>query len=590
MNLKVFLKANFFLWLLFSAQIWAEIQVIAKTGQTAADFPSHFSYFDLSEPFIGPAGHAAFAGSAFDGNDYTKAVWAGLPGQLEAIVKENDTITGFPGNIFFSDIVPPSSFLISHSGAVAFLAELKGASTGETALVHFNGVTQGILKPGDQAPGLPPGTVVGTVTPIAISDAGLVLAGATLRGTALWFWNFSEMELISTIIGECSYVPGPGLLNINQTGSVVFNAVLAAGDEESCSSGGVFKWSNGSIELVVKDGDPVPGMPGAMFGVSIVHSPPKINDQDEIIFNAALINIVSRSTNNSVWIKSGSNEPRLLILNGESLKEKPDHVIFAPVPMVTPILDVNFANFGYSMLPVTANGIEVVLAGRPRESQPYANPSDTGASQLTTIAIKNDQPPGFGSSWFYASFSSRAINAAEHYVFSGFASNALENRSTSAMWRGNGTGRPRLVAQKEMKLSINSAEHTLKEIYFPQNKGTHSTAGGKPSWFSDNGEIVFRGLLDNSSNSAILLITDDSKEQKIFSMAEQQFPQYFSPANRDDQLLEGFTYRYYPTTNTYIGIKNGEVFVLGDVFGLGPQRIDTIENTLRFLEDRAGGS
>lgn len=576
----------------FSAQIWAEIQVVAKTGQTAADFPSHFSYFNLSEPFIGPSGHVAFAGSAFDGKNYTKAVWAGLPGQLEAIIKENDTITGFPGNIFFSDIVPPSTFLIDRSGAVAFLAQLKGANAGATTLVHFNGVTQGILKATDQAPGFPPGTVVGGVTPLAISDAGLVLAGMTTGGAALWFWDFEKIERIPTTIGECSYFSvaayAPGLVSINQTGSVVFNAILTGGDENSCSSGGVFKWNNGNIELVVKDGDPVPGMPEAIFAVSLAESPPKINDQDEIIFTAKLIQTASMF-NNSIWVKSGLNEPRLLILSGEGLQEKPDHIIFSPLPILIPILDFNFANFGYSMLPVTANGLDVLLAGKPRESQLYANPRETGASQLTTIASKNDQPPGFESSWFYNSFSSRAINNAEQYVFAGFASNALENRSTSAIWRGNGSGRPRLIAQKEMKLSVSNVEHTLKEIYFP-GKSTFSTAGGKPSWFSDNGEIVFRGLLDNSSNSAILLITDDSREQKIFTLAEQLFPQYFSPANRDDQMLEGYVYRYYPTTQTYIGMKNGEVFVLGDVFGLGPQRIDTIENTLRFLEDRAGGS
>ncbi|TXI19186.1 MAG: hypothetical protein E6Q62_04700 [Nitrosomonas sp.] len=526
---------------------------------------------------------------AFDGKNYTKAVWAGLPGQLEAIIKENDTITGFPANIFFSDISSSSSFLINRSGAVAFLAELKGASTGTTALVHFNGVTQGILKTGDQAPGFPSGTVAGGVTPIAISDAGLVLAGMTTGGAALWFWDFEKIERIPASLGDCLYFSlaayAPGLVSINQTGSVVFNAALTGGDENSCSSGGVFKWSNGNTELIVKDGDLVPGMPEALFGVSLAESPPKINDQDEIIFNAKLIQTAS-IFNNSVWVKSDQNEPRLLIMSGEGLQDKPDHIIFSPLPIPVPILDINFANSGYSMLPATANGLDILLAGKPRETQPYANPRETGVSQLATIASKNDQPPGFESSWFYASFSSRALNNAEQYVFAGFASNALENRSTSAIWRGNGGGLPRLVAQNEMKLSANSVEHTLKQIYFPVTTETNSTAGGKPSWFSDNGEIVFLGLLDNSSNSAILLITDDSKEQKIFSLAEQLFPQFFSPANRDNQLLEGFTYRYYPTTNTYIGIKNGEVFVLGDVFGLGPQRIDTIENTLRFLEER----
>lgn len=180
--------ASFFL----AAQVNADIKLVAKVDQTAVGFPSHFSYKELKEPAIGPSGHVAFAGLAFDGRAYTKAVWAGLPGELEAIIKENDTIAGFPGNVFFSDA--SSSFLISYSGAVAFSATLKGAITRNTALVYRNGVTQGILKATDQAPGFPPGTVVIEVTPLAISDAGLVLGGMTTGGAALWFWDYEKVD------------------------------------------------------------------------------------------------------------------------------------------------------------------------------------------------------------------------------------------------------------------------------------------------------------------------------------------------------------------------------------------------------------
>lgn len=587
MRLNLLLKISIYLCLFFSAPIRADIQVIAKTGWTAAGFPSHFTYSGLSEPVIGPSGHVAFAGLAFDGSKYTKAVWSGLPGQLEAIIKENDTISGFPANVFFSD-VGEGTFLINRSGVVAFQAKLKGANTYSTALVHFNGVTYGILKATDQAPGFPPGTVAGGVMPLAISDAGLVLGGMTTRGTALWFWDFEKIERISTTIGECGYLStasfAPGLLSINQAGSVVFSAALSEGDNKICSSGGVFKWSNGKTELIIADGDPVPGMPDAVFGVSLTESPPKINDQDEIIFTAKLIQITPQSTNNSIWIKSGLDDPRLLILSGEGLQEKPDHLIFPPI-----FLDSNFANYGYSMLRVNANGLDTLLAGNPREIQPYDDPSDKGSSQLTTIASQNDQPPGFEPSWFYNGFSFKAINNAGQYVFAGLASNALENRTILALWRGTGTERPRLIIKDGMKFSVDNIEHILKNIDFlSAQAGTASTAGGRPSWFSDHGEIVFRGSLDNDSNSAILLITDDSKEQKIFNLAEQLYPQFFSPANVDNQLLEGFVYRHYSTTNTYIGIRNGEVFVLGDAFGSGVQRIDTVDNTLRFLESMAG--
>ena len=204
MKLRSFITIMGLASFLLVAPVDADIKLVAKVDQTAAGFPSHYSYKDLKEPVIGPSGHVAFAGLAFDGRTYTKAVWAGLPGELEAIIKENDTIAGFPGNVFFSDVVPSSTFLISRSGAVAFSATLKGAITRNTALVYRNGVTQGILKATDQAPGFPPGTVVIEVTPLAISDAGLVLGGMTTGGGALWLWDFEKIERISATIGECS--------------------------------------------------------------------------------------------------------------------------------------------------------------------------------------------------------------------------------------------------------------------------------------------------------------------------------------------------------------------------------------------------
>ena len=36
--------------------------------------------------------------------------------------------------------------------------------------------------------------------------------------------------------------------------------------------------------------------------------------------------------------------------------------------------------------------------------------------------------------------------------------------------------------------------------------------------------------------------------------------------------------------NSYLGIKNGEVFLLGEAFGPGVNHFDTVENTLQLLE------
>ena len=91
----------------FSILSWAAVQLIAGVGQPAADFPQGFVYTDISDrsAVIGSSGHIAFAGIA-DTNDgssgnSTNVIWSGLPGQLKAIIKENQLIAGLPGNILF---------------------------------------------------------------------------------------------------------------------------------------------------------------------------------------------------------------------------------------------------------------------------------------------------------------------------------------------------------------------------------------------------------------------------------------------------------------------------------------------------------
>ena len=132
-----------------------------------------------------------------------------------------------------------------------------------------------------------------------------------------------------------------------------------------------------------------------------------------------------------------------------------------------------------------------------------------------------------------------------------------------------------------MKITANGEEHVMgiNSLNFLDSS---MTIGGQASHFSDNGHFLFDGTL--SGTEALFLLLDDSKEQSIFSLAEQKFSQFFSPANVEDRLIEGFEYRFYPDTQTYIGIKNNDVFVLGDIFGSGPQRIGTVDETLQLLE------
>ncbi|MCH9639533.1 MAG: hypothetical protein K0U40_08575 [Betaproteobacteria bacterium] len=121
----------------FAVQSWGEIVVIAETGQPAADSPEEFVYWNIEgrNATIGPSGHIAFSGAADTSinstENNTNAVWTGLPGQLKAIIKENEQPVGFPNNVLFAGNVASgnaANIIVTRSGHVGFAAGLKGAT------------------------------------------------------------------------------------------------------------------------------------------------------------------------------------------------------------------------------------------------------------------------------------------------------------------------------------------------------------------------------------------------------------------------------------------------------------------------------
>ena len=56
---------------------------------------------------------------------------------------------------------------------------------------------------------------------------------------------------------------------------------------------------------------------------------------------------------------------------------------------------------------------------------------------------------------------------------------------------------------------------------------------------------------------------------RIFNYLEAAYPQFAAPASQPEQQWEGYTYRYYPRTNAYAGVRDGRVWYL--VPALGPE-------------------
>lgn len=70
-----------------------------------------------------------------------------------------------------------------------------------------------------------------------------------------------------------------------------------------------------------------------------------------------------------------------------------------------------------------------------------------------------------------------------------------------------------------------------------------------------------------------------SDADRLFTWAEVTYPRFFAPTSAATLSAAGYTYRYYSTTNNYLGVKDGTVYFLDGYSGiLGP--VGTVENFL----------
>lgn len=100
--------------------------------------------------------------------------------------------------------------------------------------------------------------------------------------------------------------------------------------------------------------------------------------------------------------------------------------------------------------------------------------------------------------------------------------------------------------------------------------------------------------VSNNTTCSVLGSTPPDMERvsEIVELAETLYSDYFPEDGEASgfQVTDGFVYRFYDGSNTYIGIKNGTVYVSGGVFGEGLTTIGGIGETLSQLQSEQGGS
>jgi hypothetical protein len=271
---------------LFSGITYAEISLVALTGQTAPGFDD-VSFSSVSRASVNQSGVIAFHAALSNG---VEGIFKLYHGQLFTVALSGQSVSGMPG-VTFDSLGDP---VINVYGSIAFIASLQGSEPGLQAVfvatplsmqkvldtatagfsfiqdLQFNDrddiviynrgnseVAAGIYIVSNGASSL---LIPGTVSSFSLNNRGDIVYIGSDGG--IYLYSEGEAQLI---VQSGQSVPNTSLtldtltsLSLNDLQEVVFiNQVQSY--FKGLYSTAVLKWKAGALEMIVQIGDPVPG-------------------------------------------------------------------------------------------------------------------------------------------------------------------------------------------------------------------------------------------------------------------------------------------------------------------------------------------
>jgi hypothetical protein len=299
-----------------------KLSAIVVPGVTAAPGGGTFQG-SLFHPSINNNGDVAFAGivPATIGPGSSIDLGAGVfvadkQGHLTDVARPGDATA--PGGKTFDFAQNPS---IDNRGDVAFGAHILGEpikSLGQTLPLDLfageseyvkDGATGAIRSVAHQDAAIPASAGGGTYDyayGAVLNNRGQILFAAGLKGSPGVLFNGSLVDnqalfvdtngTVTAVARLGMAMPGggnlvstsfnPGNFDINSSGDVAFSALLDTGEE------GVYLWSKGTLTLIAKTGDVIPGVGTVagfdQYGTGLPNAYVHLNDGGQVAFGAVL--------------------------------------------------------------------------------------------------------------------------------------------------------------------------------------------------------------------------------------------------------------------------------------------------------------
>jgi cysteine-rich repeat protein len=485
--------------------------IVVQAGDPVPGFPDGTTFATPDAPTINASGVVAFAatirGPGIDASN-AAAIWAGVPGALGLVARKGDQAPGTPAGVVFDLFL--SLPIVSADGRAAFLARLRGPGVEETNREGiWRGTTPGdlqlVAREGEPAPDTEAGTVFDEITQSGLtgaSDGGVVFV-ATLAGPAVGLDNHRGVwtglpGAVRLLVRTGSQAPdlqagtAIGTLTnvdpaINNAGTALFLAGLAgAGNTDNDV---VYLGPPGAVEAIAVRGDPVPEVGD---GITILRplSPAAfgVNDVGQASFGATLGPLLVGESQ-SIW--RADTAGRELVVRATD---------------AAPGTGASFGNFF-----ATAINRDGILAVSARLTG-----ADIGASNrdglwigtpagLTLVARESSGlSTAVGDFRLTTLQPSAVINANAQVAFAGTVTPVGGAGSAASIWFGApGALSPAVISGQ----AIDFGGGDVRTVSFLLTGFPGRDSGnqdGRPSGFSDNGQVAFRAGLP--STAAIVLV------------------------------------------------------------------------------------
>lgn len=341
---------------------WSEgsgtLSLVVREGDSAPGTLGVVVFDKVFGPELNSAGdvnfYANLAGSGI-GDTNRNGYWSGNNSTLDLAVRQGDQAADFPLGVNYRYL---SGYRQNPAGQATFFARVVGNGISDAndhgIWLDSSGTFELIAREGDQAPGTSSGVSFGGLSIVSgeslgsssldfplINSAGQVLFRAKLTGngtsaindSGYWLGNADSVELVARkgeqAPGTLSGVRFSGLSppKLTSMGKIGFRARVVGNGVDSSNDEGIWSNRSGSLSLVVREGDQVPGAPsGVKFG--IFHFYIESNDAGQIAFKSTLTGAGVDTSNDSGLWSEGSGTLKLVAREGDQAPGTPSGVFF----------------------------------------------------------------------------------------------------------------------------------------------------------------------------------------------------------------------------------------------------------------------